>query len=61
MSKKKRTSIIGITITIVILIVIVMVSNIKIEDVTFVESTLRKNSYACTKWINIFKKLDVWQ
>ena len=40
MQRNKKTSIAGIIITIVILIVIVIVSNIKIEDVTYVESGL---------------------
>lgn len=40
MQRNKKTSIIGIILTIVILTVIVIVSNIKIEDVTFVESGL---------------------
>lgn len=40
MRKNKKTSVIGIIITIIILIVIVIVSNIKIEDVTYVEGGL---------------------
>lgn len=40
MQRNKKTSIAGIIITIVILIIIVIVSNIKIEDVTYVESSL---------------------
>lgn len=40
MQRNKKTSIAGIIITIVILIIIVIVSNIKIEDVTYVESGL---------------------
>lgn len=40
MQRNKKTSIAGIIITIVILIVIVIVSNIKIKDVTYVESGL---------------------
>lgn len=40
MHKNKKTSIAGIIITIIILIIIVMVSNIKIQDVTYVESGL---------------------
>lgn len=40
MQRNKKTSIAGIIITIVVLIVIVIVSNIKIEDVTYVESGL---------------------
>lgn len=40
MRKNKKTSIAGIIITILILIIIVMVSNIKIQDVTYVESGL---------------------
>ena len=40
MQRNKKTSITGIIITVVILIVIVIVSNIKIEDVTYVESGL---------------------
>lgn len=38
MRKSKRTSIIGIIITIIVLVVIVIVSNIKIENVTHLES-----------------------
>lgn len=40
MHKNKRTSIVGIIITIVILIIVVIVSNIKIEDIAYVESGL---------------------
>ena len=40
MQRNKRTSIAGIIITIIILIIIVIVSNIKIEDVTYVENGL---------------------
>lgn len=40
MQRNKKTSIAGIIITIVILIIIVIVSNIKIKDVTYVESGL---------------------
>ena len=40
MRKNKKTSVIGVIITIIILIVIVIVSNIKIEDVTYVEGGL---------------------
>lgn len=42
MRKNKKTSIIGIIITIIILILVVMISNIKIEDVTYVETGLGK-------------------
>lgn len=42
MHKNRKTSIIGIIITIVILTVIVIVSNIKIEDVSYVESGIGK-------------------
>lgn len=42
MRKNKKTGIIGIIITAVILILIVILSNIKIEDVTYVESGLGK-------------------
>jgi len=38
--KNRRTSIIGIIITIIVLIIIVIVSNIKIQDVTYVENSL---------------------
>jgi len=38
--RNKKTSIAGIIITIVVLIVIVIVSNIKIEDITYVENGL---------------------
>lgn len=40
MQKNRRTSIIGIIITIIVLIIIVIVSNIKIQDVTYVENSL---------------------
>ena len=40
MQKNRKTSIIGILITIVVLIIIVIVSNIKIQDVTYVENSL---------------------
>lgn len=40
MYKNKKTSVIGVIITVVILVIVVTISNIKIEDVTFVESTL---------------------
>lgn len=40
MYKNKKTSVIGVIITIIILVIVVTISNIKIEDVTFVESTL---------------------
>ena len=40
MQRNKKTNIAGIIITVIILIVIVTVSNIKIEDVTYVESGL---------------------
>lgn len=40
MQRNKKTSIIGIIVTIVILIIIVIVSNIKIENVTYVENGL---------------------
>ncbi len=42
MHKNRKTSIIGVIITIVILTVIVIVSNIKIEDVSYVESGIGK-------------------
>ena len=42
MKKNRKTSVIGITLTVIILIVIVFLSNIKIEDVTYVESGLGK-------------------
>lgn len=42
MRRNKKTSIIGISITIVILTVIVIISNIKIEDVSYVESGIGK-------------------
>lgn len=38
--KSKKTSIIGIIITIIILVVIVIVSNIKIENLTQLESSV---------------------
>lgn len=40
MHKNKKTSVTGIIITIVILIIIVIISNIKIQDVTYVENAL---------------------
>ena len=40
MQRNKKTSIAGIIITILILIIIVIVSNIKIEDITYVEKGL---------------------
>ena len=40
MHKNKKTSVIGVIITVIVLIIIVMVSNIKIEDVTYVEKGL---------------------
>lgn len=40
MQRNKKTSITGIIITVIILIIIVIVSNIKIEDVTYVENGL---------------------
>lgn len=40
MQRNKKTSVIGIIVTIVILIIIVIVSNIKIENVTYVENGL---------------------
>lgn len=40
MQKNRKTSIAGIIITIVILIIIVIVSNIKMEDITYVEKGL---------------------
>lgn len=42
MHKNRKTSVIGIIITIVILTIIVMISNIKIEDVSYVESGIGK-------------------
>lgn len=42
MKKGKKTGVIGIIITIIILIIIVIISNIKIEDVTYVENGLGK-------------------
>lgn len=42
MYTSKKTSIIGIIITIIILIIIVIVSNIKINDISFIESTFGK-------------------
>lgn len=40
MQKNKKTSIAGVIITVIILIIIVIVSNIKIQDITYVENTL---------------------
>lgn len=40
MQRNKKTGIAGIIITIVILIIIVIVSNIKIQDITYVENSL---------------------
>ena len=40
MQRNRKTSIIGIVITIIILIIIVIVSNIKIQDITYVENSL---------------------
>ena len=40
MQKSKKTSIIGIIITIIVLIVIVIISNIKIQDITYIEKGL---------------------
>lgn len=40
MYKNKKTSIVGIIVTIVILIIIVMVTNIKIQNVKYVENGL---------------------
>lgn len=42
MYTSKKTSIIGVIITIIILIVIVIISNIKIDNISFVETTLGK-------------------
>ena len=38
--KNKKTSVIGIIITVIVLIVMVIVSNIKIQDVTYLEKGL---------------------
>lgn len=40
MHKNKKTSVIGIIITVIVLIVMVIVSNIKIQDVTYLEKGL---------------------
>lgn len=42
MSKNRKTSAIGVVITIIILIIIVVVSNINIQDITYVENGLGK-------------------
>jgi len=55
MHKNKKTSIIGIIITIVILILIVILSNIKIEDVTYVESGLGKLVMPIQNGLTYFK------
>lgn len=40
MRKSKKTSVIGVIITIIILIIIVIISNIKIENVTYIENSV---------------------
>ena len=40
MQRNKKTSVIGIIITVIILIVIVIISNIKIQDITYIEKGL---------------------
>ena len=39
MHKPKKTGIVGIIITIIILIIVVIVSNVKIDNVSFIESS----------------------
>lgn len=42
MRRNKKTGMVGIIITIILLIIIVMISNIKVEDINYVESSLGK-------------------